>query len=254
MGSHFGVGEFTTHFRTDFSGWIGKFIGGMIWILAHTVDEIHFAPPKTPWSDGSPVNASQRYGFNHGFKVVREADFASIHSMKPCFAPPPMSRCVVWIWILTHRLLKPPNLQPPCVAWLRFARLRPFGQLPPGPGLRLWRPGPAERAAEVAAGDEMSRSFFFCGLGGVEASSSFCLGQKGNHQFWGVFFLGKRETISFWGLFFGGEGEPPLRLFFFFFLGPPVLVWEGGGGRCPCLEAYPCSCSFSGGGGAVPLF
>ena len=30
---HFGVGEFTTHFRTDFSGWIGMFTGGTIWIL-----------------------------------------------------------------------------------------------------------------------------------------------------------------------------------------------------------------------------
>ena len=29
------VGEFTTHFRTDFSGWIGMFTGGTIWILTH---------------------------------------------------------------------------------------------------------------------------------------------------------------------------------------------------------------------------
>ena len=35
MGSHFGVGEFTTHFRTYFSGWIGMFTGGRIWILTH---------------------------------------------------------------------------------------------------------------------------------------------------------------------------------------------------------------------------
>ena len=28
LGSHFGVGEFTTHFRTYFSGWIGMFTGG----------------------------------------------------------------------------------------------------------------------------------------------------------------------------------------------------------------------------------
>ena len=31
---HFGVGEFTTHFRT-YSGWIGMFTGGTIWILTH---------------------------------------------------------------------------------------------------------------------------------------------------------------------------------------------------------------------------
>ena len=34
-GSDFGVGEFTTHFRTDFSGWIGMFTGGTSWILTH---------------------------------------------------------------------------------------------------------------------------------------------------------------------------------------------------------------------------
>ena len=28
-----GIGEFTTHFRTCFSGWIGMFTGGTIWIL-----------------------------------------------------------------------------------------------------------------------------------------------------------------------------------------------------------------------------
>ena len=35
MGSHLGVGEFTTHFRTYLSGWIGMFTGGTIWILTH---------------------------------------------------------------------------------------------------------------------------------------------------------------------------------------------------------------------------
>ena len=29
------VGEFTTHFRTYFSGWIGMFTGGTIWLLTH---------------------------------------------------------------------------------------------------------------------------------------------------------------------------------------------------------------------------
>ena len=32
---HFWVGEFTTHLRTYFSGWIGMF-GGTIWILTHS--------------------------------------------------------------------------------------------------------------------------------------------------------------------------------------------------------------------------
>ena len=35
MGSHFGVGDFTTQFRTHFSGWIGMFTGGTIWIWTH---------------------------------------------------------------------------------------------------------------------------------------------------------------------------------------------------------------------------
>ena len=36
MGSNFGVGEFTTHFRTYFSGWIGMFTAGTIWVLTHS--------------------------------------------------------------------------------------------------------------------------------------------------------------------------------------------------------------------------
>ena len=40
MGSHFGVGEFTTHFSRDFSGdW---FTGGTIWILTRG----HLGPEK----------------------------------------------------------------------------------------------------------------------------------------------------------------------------------------------------------------
>ena len=40
---HFGVGEFTTHFRNDFSGWIGMFTRGYpIWLLTHG----HFTSPK----------------------------------------------------------------------------------------------------------------------------------------------------------------------------------------------------------------
>ena len=30
-----GVGEFTTHFRLCFSGWIGMFTGNTIWLLTH---------------------------------------------------------------------------------------------------------------------------------------------------------------------------------------------------------------------------
>ena len=33
--SHVGVGEFTTHFRTYLSGWIGMFTGVTIWSLTH---------------------------------------------------------------------------------------------------------------------------------------------------------------------------------------------------------------------------
>ena len=35
-----------------------------------TVDgcEIHFAPPKKPWNNDSPVNTNKRHGFNLGFK------------------------------------------------------------------------------------------------------------------------------------------------------------------------------------------
>ena len=32
----FGVGEFTTHFRTYFSGWIGMFTRGTIGVLTHS--------------------------------------------------------------------------------------------------------------------------------------------------------------------------------------------------------------------------
>ena len=35
MGSHFGMGEFTAHVRTYFSGWIGMFTEGTIWVLTH---------------------------------------------------------------------------------------------------------------------------------------------------------------------------------------------------------------------------
>ena len=37
------VGEFTTHVRAYFSGWIGMFIGGTIWILTHGHMEVHGA-------------------------------------------------------------------------------------------------------------------------------------------------------------------------------------------------------------------
>ena len=39
--------------------------------LIHTVDGRNPAPPKKPCNDDSPVNTNKRYGFNHGFKVVR---------------------------------------------------------------------------------------------------------------------------------------------------------------------------------------
>ena len=39
-----GIGEFTTHSRTNFSVWIGMFIGGTIWVLTHS----HVAGPS--WS------------------------------------------------------------------------------------------------------------------------------------------------------------------------------------------------------------
>ena len=36
MVSHFGVGEFTTNFRTYFSGWIGMFTGNTLGSLTHS--------------------------------------------------------------------------------------------------------------------------------------------------------------------------------------------------------------------------
>ena len=42
MGYHFGVGEFTTHFRTCFSGWIDVHWGFGLWIL------------KSPWPHQRP--------------------------------------------------------------------------------------------------------------------------------------------------------------------------------------------------------
>ena len=42
---HFGLGEFTTHFRTYFSGWIGMFTANTIWILTHS----HIHIPEVPF-------------------------------------------------------------------------------------------------------------------------------------------------------------------------------------------------------------
>ena len=39
--------------------------------VTDTVDEIHFAPPRKPWYDDSPVNTNQQMA-SHGFKVVQE--------------------------------------------------------------------------------------------------------------------------------------------------------------------------------------
>ena len=36
-----------------------------------TVDGRNPAPPKRPWRDDSPANTNKRYGFNHGFQLVR---------------------------------------------------------------------------------------------------------------------------------------------------------------------------------------
>ena len=43
------------------------------------MDEMHFAPPKKPWNDDSPVNTNKRYGFNHSFLGGCDMDFATIH-------------------------------------------------------------------------------------------------------------------------------------------------------------------------------
>ena len=41
------------------------------WRAGDTVDGRNPAPPKRPWRDDSPVNTNERYGFNHGFQLVR---------------------------------------------------------------------------------------------------------------------------------------------------------------------------------------
>ena len=52
MGSHFGVGEFTTHFRTYSSGdWD---TGGTIWVLTHTL--------SNPGEESSGQPASAKLG------------------------------------------------------------------------------------------------------------------------------------------------------------------------------------------------
>ena len=45
-----GIGEFTTHFRTDFSGWIGMFTGGTIWVLTQSQMASVFLPNH--WKKG----------------------------------------------------------------------------------------------------------------------------------------------------------------------------------------------------------
>ena len=47
---HFGGGKFTTHFFVYFSGWIGMFAGGTIWILTHG----HFSGCSCSTRNGSP--------------------------------------------------------------------------------------------------------------------------------------------------------------------------------------------------------
>ena len=49
--------------------------------LGHTVDGRIPAPSKQPWNHDSPLNTNKGSDFNHGFKVLREADFATIHSI-----------------------------------------------------------------------------------------------------------------------------------------------------------------------------
>ena len=62
---------------------IGRRIDGDSWFFwwfnhlpgPSTVDGRNPAPPKEPWNDDSTVSTNKRVGFNHGFKVMREADF-----------------------------------------------------------------------------------------------------------------------------------------------------------------------------------
>ena len=44
------------------------------------MDEIHFAPPKTPWNESIPRQIPTNNGSNHVFQVVGK-DCATIHSM-----------------------------------------------------------------------------------------------------------------------------------------------------------------------------
>ena len=67
LGSHFGgPGEFTAHFGTYFSGWIGMFSGGTIWVLTHG----HMAPPRATVGQrnllGNPLSAALFFSFLRG--------------------------------------------------------------------------------------------------------------------------------------------------------------------------------------------
>ena len=46
---HFGVGEFTTHFRTYFIGEIGMFTGGTIWVLTQWPYAQKDVPEMASW-------------------------------------------------------------------------------------------------------------------------------------------------------------------------------------------------------------
>ena len=48
--------------------------------LRDTADGRNAAPPKKSWNDHYPASTNKRYGFSHGFKVVR-TDFVTIHSI-----------------------------------------------------------------------------------------------------------------------------------------------------------------------------
>ena len=74
IGSHFGVGEFTTHFRTYFSGWIGMFTGGTIWVLTHG----HLSEVR-----------SRRRARNYEVQVERGgANIQQIHTISTPWQPP----------------------------------------------------------------------------------------------------------------------------------------------------------------------
>ena len=95
---HFGVGQFTTHFKTYFSGWIGMFTGGTIWLLTHghQTPAPKFAPLFVSLLWGPRCFPLTRPKNGCGSKLIRRG----YAGFGPCFHLP--GQAILGIGFLSH--------------------------------------------------------------------------------------------------------------------------------------------------------